>query len=301
MNKWLKRGALSLLALAGVAGATFAIAVKAGESKLQRRVEVPTHTLALPADATSLERGRYLFASRGCGECHGADGAGREVINDGKGMRVKSPNISPGPGSVVTAYKVEDWERAIRHGIKPGGQPLFIMPSQDYNRLTDDDVASLVAYARQLPPASGTAALIELPPIVKALYGFGVIPDAAAIIDHKLAPATPVAAGVNAQHGAYVANMCLGCHGANLSGGTIPGVPPDWPPAANLTPGEGSVMARYASAEQFTSMLRTGKRPDGSAVSPVMPFASLAALNDTDVQALYLHLKGLAPRPAGQR
>jgi hypothetical protein len=60
-------------------------------------------------------------------------------------------------------------------------------------------------------------------------------------------------------------------------------------------------MAHYPDTEAFAAMLRSGRRPDGSAVSQVMPFASLQALNDTDVQALYLHLKGLAPRAAGQR
>ena len=95
--------------------------------------------------------------------------------------------------------------------------------------------------------------------------------------------------------------MCIGCHGATLSGGKIPGAPPDWPAAANLTPArrqrDGALSRR---ARPFIAMLRTGKRPDGSAVSPVMPFAALKELNDTDVQAIYLHLKRL-PVPTGQR
>jgi mono/diheme cytochrome c family protein len=104
-----------------------------------------------------------------------------------------------------------------------------------------------------------------------------------------------------AAHGAYVVNTCIGCHGANLSGGKVPGAPPDWPAAANLTPGEGSAMPRYADAESFKAMLRSGKRPDGSAVSPVMPFGALKELNDVDAQALYLHLKALSPKAFGNR
>jgi cytochrome c553 len=95
--------------------------------------------------------------------------------------------------------------------------------------------------------------------------------------------------------------MCIGCHGERLSGGKIPGGPPDWPAAANLTPGDGSAMTRYASADQFVAMLRSGKRPDGTAVSPVMPFTSLRELNDNDAKALYAHLKRLAPVAAGKR
>ena len=74
-------------------------------------------------------------------------------------MYVKAPNISPGAGNVVSGYRGEDWVRTIRHGVKPNGQPAFIMPSEDYNRLTDTDFGALIAYMRQLPPASDAKAL----------------------------------------------------------------------------------------------------------------------------------------------
>jgi len=106
---------------------------------------------------------------------------------------------------------------------------------------------------------------------------------------------------VNADYGAYVTNMCKGCHGATLSGGPIAGGPPDWPPAANLTPGEGSVMPRYDTAQKFVAMMRTAKRPDGSEVSKAMPFASLRNLDDTDLEAMYAYLKTLPPRRTGER
>ncbi len=70
-------------------------------------------------------------------------------------LRLGGPNISPGSGSVVANYRPGDWERTLRHGIKPNGRTAMIMPSEDYNRLIDDDLASLVAYVRQMPPARG--------------------------------------------------------------------------------------------------------------------------------------------------
>jgi mono/diheme cytochrome c family protein len=301
MKKWIKRTLLSAVALAALGAAGLALGAWLGDRKAQRHVQVEVDAVALPADATSLERGRYLYSSRGCAECHGADGAGRVFINDGKSMFVKSPNISPGPGSVVAGYAPVDWVRTIRHGVKPDGRPVFIMPSEDYNRLTDTDVGALIAYVRQLPATKGEGLVARVPALVKTLYAAGQIHDAAERIDHSLPPAVPVAQTVSAEHGAYVANMCIGCHGTHLSGGKIPGGPPDWPAAANLTPGDGSAMPRYASAEQFTAMLRSGKRPDGSAVDKAMPFESLRELNDTDVQALYLHLKRLPPVAVGNR
>jgi hypothetical protein len=59
-------------------------------------------------------------------------------------------------------------------------------------------------------------------------------------------------------------------------------------------------MSRYPSAAQFVTMLRTGERPDGSPIK-VMPFESLAKLNDVDAQALYEYLKTVPARPAGGR
>jgi len=301
MNKWIKRSLLSLAGVAALSVAGLATGAWLGDRKAQRQVMVTVTPVAIPADTASLERGRYLYSTRGCTECHGANGAGRAFINDGKGMFAKAPNISTGPGNVVAKYQPEDWVRTIRHGVKPDGRPLFIMPSEDYNRLTDADLGALVAYVKQLAPISGAGLVVEVPMLVKTLYAAGVIRDAAEKIDHTLPPAQPVATSVSPQHGAYVANMCIGCHGARLSGGKIPGGPPDWPAAANLTPGDGSAMARYANADQFVAMLRSGKRPDGGAVSAVMPFESLRELSDTDAQALYLHLKSLPPVAAGMR
>ncbi|HUG24225.1 cytochrome c [Piscinibacter sp.] len=301
MNKWIKRALLGAIGLGVLGTAGLAGGAWLGDRKAARQVTVTVAPVAIPTDASSLQRGRYLFATRGCTDCHGANGGGKAFIDDGGGMFVKAPNISPGPGNVVAAYRPEDWVRIIRHGIKPSGQPAFVMPSEDYSRLSDADLGALVAYVKQLPPVGGEGLVMRLPALVKTLYAAGVIQDAAEKIDHALPPAAPVVEDGSARHGAYVANMCIGCHGARLSGGKIPGGPPDWPAASNLTPGEGSAMAHYADAQQFVAMLRTGKRPDGSAVSRVMPFESLREMNDGDALALYTHLKALAPVPVGQR
>jgi mono/diheme cytochrome c family protein len=279
-------GSVVLLAAAALATGIFM-----AERKQQRRVDVSAQAVPYKTDAATLERGRYLYASRGCVDCHGANGAGRTFVDDGA-LTIAGPNITTGPGGVVAAYQPVDWVRAIRHGVTPQGRALMVMPSEDYNRFTDDDLAALVAHVRALPPQSGQAAVVNLPLPVKALYGFGVIKDAAARIDHSLPPQLPVPEGVTIEHGRYVANMCIGCHGAQLQGGKIPGGPPDWPPASKLTAGEGSVMGRYADADALIAMFRSGKRPDGSAVQ-VMPFESLREMSETDLRALYLYLRGM--------
>lgn len=300
MNKWVKRTSIALGTLALIGVATAVVGKVMGENKMARKIVVAVKPVRMAADAEHIEQGRYLFSTRGCAECHGANGGGKEVIKEGA-MLVVSPNITAGANSVTAAYQVEDWVRTLRHGVKPNGNPVMIMPSEDYNRLTDDDVASVISYVKQLPPVAGRVAVVQLPVPVKALYGFGAIRDAAEKIDHTLPSQAPVASGVTAAYGAYVANTCLGCHGEHLSGGKIPGGPPTWPAAANLTAGKGSAMVRYPTAEAFMAMLRSGRRPDGSAIIAVMPFASLGAMNDTDVRALHTYLQTLPPRDAGQR
>lgn len=300
MNKWMKRTCAALATLAVLGAATVIVGKWAGERKLQRVLKVAVVPLAARTSMASLEQGRYLYSTRGCADCHGANGAGQEVIRSGA-MLVVSPNITTGANSAVRSYTEGDWVRTLRHGIKPDGTPLMIMPSEDYNRLSDDDVAAIIGYVAQLPPVAGPERVVQLPVTVKLLYAIGVVKDPYEMIDHALPPQAPVRAEVSVAHGAYVANSCMGCHGATLSGGKIPGAPPEWPAPANLTPGAGSAMARYPTPASFMAMLRSGKRPDGSAISRVMPFDSLRQMNDTDLLALHSYLQTLPPRPAGQR
>ncbi len=291
LRTWMRRALIGVGLLVVAAALAVALGAWRAERLRDRVVELPAMTAAAAiADTAAVERGRYLYTTRGCAECHGADGAGKVFIDSDNGLKVRGAHIAPGAGSVVTGYAMADWDRIVRHGVKRDGRPALIMPSEDYNRFTDADLAALVAYVTRLPAVAGAPALIQLPLPVRVLYGFGAITDAAAKIDHRLPPSEPVAEGVTVAHGQYVAAMCLGCHGPALEGGPVPGGPPDWPAAARLRSGPGNVMAdRYAQPEALMVMLRSGKRPDGSAVR-VMPFDSLAKMSDTDLRALHLYL-----------
>jgi mono/diheme cytochrome c family protein len=292
MNRWLKRVLWLVLFLGLLVGALIATGLVLGERRAARHVDnIAVAPVAYRDDAAAVERGRYLFNSRGCVDCHGAKGGGATLVNEGS-LHLAGPNLTSGSPRMA-AYKPEDWVRSVRHGVSTDGRPLRLMPSEDYNRLTDDDLASIVAYVRQLPPQSGReTGVVQLPLPGRVMYGFGAIPEAVTKIDHSLPPATPVPEGVTLEHGRYVAHMCAGCHGLQLTGGKIPGAPPDWPAAARLAAGEGGVMPRYKDADSFVAMMRSGKRPDGSPIA-VMPFDSLKTMNDVDLRALHLFLAQL--------
>ena len=301
MRKTLKIVVASLAGLVVVVAAAAGSISRLAERKLHRIVELPPLQVTFAPVDGQLEHGEYLYKTRGCMECHGADGAGHVVIDDkDSGFFARAPNITGGAASPARSYTDADWVRTVRHGIKPSGEPLLIMPSDDYAHMTDADVGAIVAYVRSLPPAGTGGGEFSIPFPIKAAYLFGAIKDAAEKIDHSAPPPAAVADDLLAR-GHYIAQSCTGCHGPQFSGGKIPGTPPSWPPAANLTSAPDSAMAHYTSVEQFKSMLRTGKRADGSAISDVMPFKSLAYMNDGELDALFAFLKTVEARPSGQR
>ncbi len=133
------------------------------------------------------------------------------------------------------------------------------------------------------------------------LWATGQLPlvDAAAI-DHTRPSTARVTPAATAEYGNYLADAggCTGCHGAGLSGGKIPGTPPEWKPAANLTPS--GAFAQW-SEDDFKRALRTGRRPDGSPIDSIMPWKASAADDDDEIRAVYAYLKSVPARPYGNR
>lgn len=300
MNKVMKIVGGSLAVLAASVGITAGAAVVLSQRKMNRVVDITVASVTLAAWDPNVERGEYLFVTRGCSECHGVNGGGRVIVDDQKGgFYVHAPNITRGAGGAAAAYSDSDWVALLHHGIKPSRTPAVIMPSEDYSQMADEDIAALVAYIRSLPPAPEAKAEFRLPLMLKAMYAFGVFKDAVEKIDHTRTAPARVPEDLHAQ-GEYVSKTCTGCHGLGLAGGRIPGAPPTWPAAANLTSAADAAMSRYSSAEQFRQLMRTGKRADGTKVA-VMPFENFGAMNDAELDALFGFLKTLQPKASGTR
>lgn len=280
-------GCAIVIAVAGAA----VFAQFASERKMNRVITLNPAPVSIPSDDAALARGKYLYESRGCIDCHARDGVGRTFIDDGT-LLVRGPNITL--GGPTGTYTAVDWVRSLRHGVAPSAKPLLIMPSEDYARMTDADLGAMVAYIRSLPVQAGDGRELRLALPVRFAYAIGMVRDAAEKIDHSLPPAQPAPEGDVLAAGAYAAQMCQGCHGESFSGGKIPGGPPDWPAAANLTPVPGGAMQAYRDSAAFAAMMRSGKRPDGSEIK-VMPFESLAELNDAEISAMYAYFRSLAP------
>lgn len=268
-------------------------------SKLKQHYTVTIPPVKVPTDAAAIERGKHLAITRGCTDCHGPDLAGLKVMENGAMGTIYGSNITKGEGGLAASFRDEDYARAIRHGIAADGRGLFLMPSTDYALFSEDDMGALIAYLKSLPPVNRPTVPIVLGPVSRALLTFGKIKLAADEIDHdnlKPAVTTP---GVTVEYGRYVANSCTGCHGSNFSGGKIASGPPEWPPAANLTPHESGRLSKWSEADFFKA-LRESKRPDGAELHPAMPRA-FGQMHDMEIQALWTYFKTLSPAPTGQR
>lgn len=268
-------------------------------AQLRRTHVVAVQPPVLPTDAGAIERGRHIASTRGCTDCHGKDFGGAKVIDDGAMGRLYGPNLTTGHGGRSAAYRDEDWVKAIRHGVAPDGRGLFLMPSADYARFTEADLGDLIVYLKSVSPVDRERVPLSIGPMARALMLAGKIKLSADVIDHAALRPDVVTPAISVEYGRYIAVGCTGCHGSNFSGGKIEIGPPNWPAAANLTPHASGRLATWSEAD-FLALLRTGKRPDGTEVSRVMPRA-FGQMNDTELKAVWLYLGTLPPAATGTR
>lgn len=256
-----------------------------GSSRLETRYQVTTAHLTIPSDSASIAHGEHLTHTQGCRDCH-TPSLGGQVMMDAPPFRVVASNLTSGEGGIGDTYTDEDWDRAIRHGVRPDGSPLLIMPSAAFHRLSDFDAAALIAYLQTVPPTDN-----ELPPTEVRLPGkimaAGMLDPAFEVSTSRPPVETPPAPGPTAEYGAYLTSItCAYCHGADL-GGAQPAMPGS-PPAPDLATAGGWSIADFKHA------LRTGERPDGTEVDDeFMPIAFTQTMKDHELEAIHAYLATL--------
>jgi mono/diheme cytochrome c family protein len=170
------------------------------------------------------------------------------------------------------------------------------MPFELYRNISDEDLASIVAYLRTVPAVENAPGVstynIPLPPA----YG---------------PPVTTVAAvpeGVTVAYGEYLAGPlghCVVCHTkfdeqsrpqfeTLLGAGGNPFEGP-WGTviAANITP---FGLSGYTD-EQVITLITKGERPDGTTLTGPMAFPLYAQMTTDDLQAIVAYLRALPSIP----
>jgi mono/diheme cytochrome c family protein len=305
LQKALRIGVRTLGVLAAVVLAVSLMVYARSEAMIRHQYELPGHApfvLSAGSDSALIERGRHLAGPIGkCVDCHGSDLSGRVFIDDPAFGRYVGPNLTRGVGGVGATLTDADWELAIRHGIDGNRHALLFMPSSSFNRLSDEDLAALIAYVKQVPPTNNAMVRSSrIGPVGRALLVAGKAPliIEAAGIDHQSPHAPAPAIGPTAAYGAYVASVggCQGCHRSNLEGGHVAGTPPSFKAAANLTP---TGIGTWTKAD-FVRALREGMAPGGVAIDSFMPVRLTKGMSDTEIDAVWAYVQTVPPRPIGK-
>jgi cytochrome c553 len=304
MKKVLKRIGFALGGLMGLILLAVAAVYVISTFRFNRTYEVQGEAVAIPTDPESIEYGEHVASIRGCKACHGNDLSGQIEFQDPMVGVIANANLTGGAGSEVVDYTVEDWDRAIRHGVGPDGKPLIIMPSQQHYAMSNEDLGALLAFIQSLPPVDNEVPELRLSLIPRLMYVTGpmdfLVP--AERIDHD-APRPPAPErAVTAEYGAYLAGLCSLCHGPTFSGGYLPGIPPapGEPPPLNLTP---AGALQHWTFEDFLTAMRTGVTPGGRQLDDEwMPYQTLFGdMTDEEWEAIWLYLQTLPPREYGNR
>lgn len=243
----------------------------------------------VPDDDAARERGRHL-ANVHCANCHGDDLGGAMFVEDAAFATVAAPNLTTGDGGAAARYEVDDWVRALRHGLNVRGRAMFVMPAEIYTNLSDEDLGALIAFLESSPPVDRRWPDAAPGPVGRMLRAAGKL-DAAfpfTFVDHAATrpPAPPAEA--TSEYGAYVVGTfgCRVCHGQELAGGLTPDGADIVSP--NLTPG--GALAAW-NEELFLEMVRTRQ-------SEHMPWRGLRAMDETEQRALWRYLASLPSRPS---
>jgi len=254
--------------------AVLLIVIYAGsEYRLRQKFEVAASAIDVPTDSAGLARGKHVFETRGCEGCHGEGLAGEVFLDEPMLARLVAPNVV----RAIKGYSNPDLARLLRHGVRPNGTGVAVMPSSVFYHLDDADLAGLIAYLRTLPDkGSDTLPATSLRLLARVGLVMGQYKLEPVDITHD-APRAPNGPDPAAR-GQYLAkSTCSECHGQQLEG-------------SEETPAL-SIVAGYSQAE-FARLMREGVPRDGRKLALMGDVARsrFVHFSDEEVGALYAYL-----------
>lgn len=261
------------------------------------------------ADSQAVARGAYLARIAGCIACHtapgGAELAGGLALVTPFGT-ITTPNITADRATGIGAWSAAAFRRAVQHGIRPDGSPLYpAFPYPSFTGMGDGDVDAIHAWLLTQPVVHR----VNTPPALR--FPFSVRPLLwvwRALFFHpgRIRPDPAQDAAWN--RGAYLVRAvthCGECHTPrNALGGPIAGRAlagsasgPDGQPVPDITPDPAHGIGGW-SVDDLVTLLRTGQTPEQDSVSGAMAVAvadGLKYLTPDDAHAIAVWL--LAQKP----
>ncbi|MDQ0464505.1 cytochrome c553 [Caulobacter ginsengisoli] len=277
VRRWAVRGVIAL------AGIVLFVAVGVWISSqlvIEKRWPIPAGGVAAARDPGAAARGKLLATRFGCTDCHGGDLTGSKFFDDPQIARFWAPNLT----LVAGKYSDAQLDHALRAGVRPSGQGLWVMPSEMLMRLTDAETADLIAYLRSLKPVGEArpAKLIRAKGRIGVLIGkFKAAPSLVAEIQGQPLPDY----GPGLAEGRRLARACVECHGSQLQGGALAEAP------------DLNIAAAYDPAD-FKRLLRTGIAAGNRRLGLMSESAPIRFrnLSDAEIEALQAYLKARVER-----
>jgi len=270
MKRILKWTAITVASIVAV----LLIVIYAGsEYRLRQKFDIAAAPIEVPTDSAAIARGRHLLETRGCEGCHGEGLKGEVFFDQPMLARLVAPNVV----RAIKGYSNPDLARLLRHGVRPNGTGVAVMPSSMFYHLDDADLAGLIAYLRTLPDkGSDTLPATSLRLLARVGLVMGQYKLEPVDITHD-APRTPNGPDPAAR-GQYLAkSTCSECHGQQLEG-------------SEETPAL-SIVAGYSQAE-FARLMREGVPRDGRKLALMGDVARsrFVHFSDDEIGALYAYL-----------
>lgn len=268
--------------------------------------------LSLPALAQQNEnqllmaKGQYLANAGDCGACHTRSGgkpfAGGFAINTPIG-EIFSTNITPSKTAGIGNYTLEEFDNAVRKGVRKDGGNLYpAMPYTSYSNISDDDMKALYAYfmhAVQPVDAKGPETALPFPFNVRlSMAGWNLIfAGGKPFVDDSTQSA-------EWNRGAYLAEglaHCSTCHTprnalmAEESGKSLAGASLGTWFAPNITRDPHAGIGTW-SQQDLVTYLATGRAENGSQAGGPMLEAidkSFSKLTPEDLRAIATYIQSV--------
>ncbi len=276
----------------------------------------PAPVVTIERTPQRVARGEYLANHvTVCIDCHskrdwsrfsgppmpGTTGMGGDLFDQKFGFpgAFYARNITP---EGISRYTDGELVRVITTGVSKEGRAMFpVMPYHYYGRMDEEDIKSIVAYIRTLPPIQN-----QVPPSVPDFpmnILINTIPTRASF--EKLPAKTDMV-----PYGAYLVNAasCKECHTqfdkGSLVSGTEFGGGREFPfpdgslvRSANISPDEATGIGNWTEND-FVNRFKTnaalammGKKVQPGEFNSIMPWAMYGTMHDEDLQAIYAYLK----------
>lgn len=243
--------------------------------------EIRAERLVQPSATELADAGRQARIL-GCISCHGERLQGLSMVDAPPVVRLNAPNLP----LLAASATDQQLAQSIRQGIGADGRALLFMPSPQYSRLADGEVAALIAYIRSLPIDPRQVAAPRFGPIGHFLIATGkfrMAPVKVAEFNER----PPADMGTATARGRYLAgSRCSDCHGRALEGREMED--------GHVTP-DLAIAGAY-DLDQFKTLLRTGKASGGRELPMMSDIArkDFAVMNDEEIASLHAYLRARA-------